>query len=103
VRRAALCSVLSGKFREEKLLVLERLDLEEAKTKRFMAALKTLGVKDALIVLDGRDQILEKSSRNVRGIQVIECEGLNVHDILRHEYLVFLRSSLEKVERKLRP
>jgi len=92
VRRAALCSVLSGKFREEKLLVLERLDLEEAKTKRFMAALKTLG-----------DQILEKSSRNVRGIQVIECEGLNVYDVLRHEYLVFLRSSLEKMERKLRP
>jgi large subunit ribosomal protein L4 len=103
VRRAALCCVLSGKFREEKLLVLEGFVLEEAKTKKFMAALKTLRVKDALIVIEGRDPALEKSSRNIPGIQVIECEGLNVHDVLRHEYLVFLRSSLEKVERKLRP
>ena len=103
VRRAALCCVLSGKFREEKLLVLEGFVLEEAKTKKFTAVLKTLRVKDALIVIEGRDSLLEKSSRNIPGIQVIECEGLNVHDVLRHEYLVFLRSSLEKVERKLRP
>ncbi len=103
VRRSALCSVLSNKFREEKLLVLEGLALPQAKTKEFIEALKTLRVQNALIVIDGRDQTLERSSRNIPGIQVIECEGLNVHDVLRHEYLVFLRSSLEKVERKLRP
>jgi large subunit ribosomal protein L4 len=103
VRRAALCSVLSNKFREEKLLVLEGLILEEAKTKPFMAALKMLQIQDALIVVEDCDQKLEKSARNIPGIQVIECEGLNVHDVLRHEYLIFLRSSLEKVERKLRP
>ncbi len=103
VRRAALCSVLSDKFREEKLLVLEGLGVTEAKTKQFHSALKTLQVQNALIVVEGRDLTLEKSSRNIPGIQVIECEGLNVHDILRHEYLIFLRSSLEKVERKLRP
>ncbi len=103
VRRAALCSVLSDKFREEKLLVLEGLGLAEAKTKPFQSALKTLQVQNALIVIEDPDPTLEKSSRNIPGIQVIECEGLNVHDILRHEYLIFLRSSLEKVERKLRP
>ena len=103
VRRAALCSVLSDKFREEKLLVLEGLGLTEAKTKPFQSALKTLQVQSALIVIEGPDPTLEKSARNIPGIQVIECEGLNVHDILRHEYLIFLRSSLEKVERKLRP
>lgn len=103
VRRAALCSALSGKFREEKLLVLEGLGLTEAKTKQFQLALKTLQVENALIVIEGPDPTLEKSSRNIPGIQVIACEGLNVHDILRHEYLIFLRSSLERVERKLRP
>jgi len=95
--------VLSDKFREEKLLVLEGLGLTEPKTKPFQSALKTLQVQSALIVIEGPDPTLEKSSRNIPGIQVIECEGLNVHDILRHEYLIFLRSSLEKVERKLRP
>ncbi|MDI6753429.1 MAG: 50S ribosomal protein L4 [Thermodesulfobacteriota bacterium] len=103
VRRAALRSAVSDKFREEKLLVLERWELEEAKTKRFLATLKTLGIHNALIVTDGRDEKLEKSARNVPRIQVIECEGLNVYDILRHEHLIFLRSSLERMERKLRP
>jgi large subunit ribosomal protein L4 len=103
VRQAALRSVLSSKFRENKLLVLDRLDLPEAKTKSFLAVLKNLGVSNALIVIDGPDEILEKSAMNVPGVQVARCEGLNVHDLLRHEHVVFLRSSLERVERNLRP
>jgi large subunit ribosomal protein L4 len=103
VRQAALRSVLSSKYRENKLLVLDRLDLPEAKTRSFLAVLKALGVSNALIVIDGPDQVLEKSALNIPGIQVARCEGLNVHDLLRHENVVFLRSSLEKVERNLRP
>jgi len=103
VRQAALRSVLSSKYRENKLLVLERLDLPEAKTRSFLAVLKVLGISNALIVIDGPDEVLEKSALNIPGIQVTRCEGLNVHDLLRHENVVFLRSSLEKVERNLRP
>ena len=103
VRQAALRSVLSSKFRENKLLVLDRLDLPEAKTKSFLAVLKTLGISNALIVVDGPNEVLEKSALNIPGIQLARCEGLNVHDLLRYENVVFLRSSLEKVERNLRP
>jgi large subunit ribosomal protein L4 len=103
VRQAALRSVLSSKFRENKLLVLDRLDLPEAKTKSFMMVLKTLGISNALIVVDGPNEVLEKSALNIPGIQLARCEGLNVYDLLRYENVVFLRSSLEKVERNLRP
>jgi large subunit ribosomal protein L4 len=103
VRQAALRSVLSSKYRENKLLVLDRLDLPEAKTRSFLAVLKALGISNALIVIDGPHEVLEKSALNIPGIQVARCEGLNVHDLLRHENVVFLRSSLEKVERNLRP
>jgi large subunit ribosomal protein L4 len=103
VRSAALRSVLSSKYREEKLLVLDRFELPEAKTKSLMTALKILGVSNALIITDGPDEILEKSALNIPGVQVTRCEGLNVHDLLRHDHVVFLRSSLEKVERNLRP
>ena len=103
VRQAALRSALSSKNREQKLLVLERLDLEEAKTNRFTGVLKTLGIQSALIIIDGPEEALEKAARNVPQVQVARCEGLNVHDILRHEYIVFLRSSLERLERNLRP
>ena len=103
VRQAALRTVLSSKFRENKLLVLDRLELPEAKTRTLRAVLKTLGIVSALIVIDGPDQVLERSAQNIPGIQVARCEGLNVHDLLRYENTVFLRSSLEKVERNLRP
>ncbi len=102
VRQAALCSVLSQKFRENRLLVLDRLDLPEGKTKRFAETLKSLAIDSALIVIEGVQPGLEKAARNVPRIQVTPCEGLNVHDILRHEHVVFLRSSLEKMERNLR-
>jgi len=103
VRSAALRSVLSSKYREQKLLVLDRFELPEAKTKSLMAALRILGVSNALIITDGPDQILEKSALNIPGVQVTRCEGLNVHDLLRHDHVVFLRSSLERLERNLRP
>jgi large subunit ribosomal protein L4 len=93
---------VASKYREEKLLVLDRFGLEEVRTRRFQEVLKSLGVTSALIVIDGPDEILEKSARNVPGVQVMQCQGLNVHDILRYEHLVFLRSSLEKVERNFK-
>jgi large subunit ribosomal protein L4 len=102
VREAGLIAALSSKFREEKLVVLDRFGLEGIRTRRFQEALKTLGISSALIVIDGPDETLEKSARNVPGVQILQVQGLNVHDILRHEHLVFLRSSLEKVERNFK-
>jgi len=103
VRQAALRTVLSSKYRENKLLVLDRLELPEAKTRSLRAVLKTLGIASALIIIDGPNEALEKSALNIPGIQVARCEGLNVYDLLRYENAIFLRSSLEKVERNLRP
>lgn len=102
VRRAALCTALSSKYREEKLLVLDQFNLGEIRTRRFREVLRTLGVTNALIIIDGPDPVLEKSARNLQGVQVMSYQGLNVHDILRHDHLIFLRSSLEKLERNLR-
>jgi large subunit ribosomal protein L4 len=96
-----LIAALSSKYREEKLVVLDRFGLDGIRTRRFREVLKNLGISSALIVIDGRDEILEKSARNIPRVQVLQVPGLNVHDILRHEHLIFLRSSLEKVERNL--
>lgn len=102
VREAGLISALSSKYQEEKLVVLDRFGLEGIRTRPFQQALKKLGIVSALIVIDEPDEALEKSARNVPGVQVLQVQGLNVHDILRHEHLVFLRSSLERVERNFK-
>ncbi len=101
VREAGLISALSSKYQEERLVVLDRFGLEGIRTRPFQEALKKLGISNALIVIDEPDEVLEKSARNIPGVQVLKVRGLNVHDILRHEHLVFVRSSLEKVERNI--
>ncbi len=102
VREGGLVAALSSKFKEEKLVVVDGFKLEGIRTRRFQEALKSLGISSALIVIDGPDDVLEKSARNVPRVQVQQVQGLNVHDIMRHEHLVFLRSSLEKVERNFK-
>jgi large subunit ribosomal protein L4 len=103
VRQAALRSALAAKLREEKFLVLDSFDLGEIRTKKFVEILDQLGISSALIVIEGPNEMLEKSARNVPRVLVMRWEGLNVHDILRFEHLIFLRSSLEKLERTLQP
>lgn len=103
VKQAALRSVIAYKFREDKLLVIDNWQLEEAKTKKVVNILNGLGVKNALIVTAGKDEKLQKSANNIPGVQVSELSGLNVHNILRHEHLIFSPASLQELARRLHP
>jgi large subunit ribosomal protein L4 len=101
VRRLALKMALSTKFQENNLVVLDRLELDQIKTKRFLEVVNALKVKNALIITNKKDEKLEFSSRNVPDVKVMRCEGLNVYDILKYENLVLLESSISDIERRL--
>ncbi len=98
VRRAALRAALSLKRQEEKLILLNGFPLEGFKTRQVLEVLRRFQVQDALIVTDGSDPYLERSARNIPGIDVLRYEGLNVYDILNHEHLILLRPAVEKIE-----
>jgi len=102
VRKAALKSALSLKAKEDKLLILDALKLSEIKTKRFKEILDTLGIKKALFVIEGADEIVKKSARNIPDIKVLRAEGLNVFDVLKFDNLVITRAAAEKIEERLR-
>lgn len=101
VRKLALKMALSAKLRENELIVLDRLELEQIKTKRFLEVLNALKIKNALIVTDKKNENLELSSRNVPEVKVLRYEGLNVYDILKYKNLILLESSIEGIERRL--
>jgi len=103
VRKAALRSALSLRYKEGKLTILDGFDLGQIKTKLFVEAMEKLGLKGekVLIVTDGKDEILEKSARNVPWAKVLRCEGLNVYDVLNYRHLLILRSALPKIEERL--
>lgn len=98
VRKAALCSALSMKLKEEKILVLRGFSLSEIKTKAFKAVLGRFGLGTALFVLDEQNPVLEKSSRNLKDVKMMRAEGINVYDILKYDTLVLMEPSVKMIE-----
>jgi len=101
VRRAALKIVLTSKRQDNRLLVLDALELAGAKTKLMSAAMKGLGLKEALVVTPGPDETLERSARNLPDCRILRVAGLNCYDLLKHANLVILKDSLPGIEARL--
>jgi large subunit ribosomal protein L4 len=98
VKRATLRAALSLKRQEGKLILLKDFSLEGFKTRKVLEVLRRFQVQDALIITDEKNSFLERSARNIPGIEVLRYEGLNVYNILNHEHLILLRPTVEKIE-----
>jgi large subunit ribosomal protein L4 len=100
VRALGLKMALSTKARDGKLIVMENLDLSEAKTKALKEQLAKLGLGKTALVIDG-DALnvgFAKASSNLCEIDLLPAVGANVYDILKHETLVLTRAAVEKLE-----
>jgi large subunit ribosomal protein L4 len=100
-RREALLSALSLKNRESKIIVVDKFELEEAKTKLMVKALAELKVASALIVLAQADDRIERAARNLPKTKVLRAEGLNVYDLVRYEHLILTAGALKLLEERL--
>ena len=98
VKEAALRAALSLKRQEGKLIVLDGFPLEGFKTQKVLEVLKKFQVENALIVTDEKNPLLERSARNIPGLQVLRHIGLNVYDILNHEHLILLRPVVQRIQ-----
>lgn len=103
VRRLALKMALSNRVAAGHCYVVSDFGLEDQpKTKRFLEFLKRFGTQNALVVVPERDRVAELSARNLPQVKVLAVEGLNVYDILKHEYLILKQDALSKIEERLR-
>jgi large subunit ribosomal protein L4 len=100
-RREALLSALSLKNREGKIIVVDKFELDEIKTKLMVKALAELKVDSALVVIPQSDVKIERSARNLPKIKVLRVEGLNVYDLLRYEHLILTEGALKRLEERL--
>jgi len=103
-RRAALRAAVGARHSTGKLLVVDGLQLPEAKTKRMVECLHGLGLEgeSVLVVLAHPDDAVQRAARNLPGVKVLLAGGLNVYDVLRHAALVMTREALECVVARLR-
>src|SRR5690349_12435133 len=88
VRVAALKSALSLFAKEDRLIVVDSLDLPEIKTKALLGALGALKAEKKALVCDvATNDKLVRSIRNAAAHQFLPPEGVNVYDLLRHDHL----------------
>lgn len=101
VRKIALKMALTSKFNENQLLVIDKFELDQVKTKKFLELANNLNLENVLIVTEEQNKKLELSSRNIPDVKVLRQEGLNVYDILKYKNLVLLESSIKGIEGRL--
>jgi len=94
---AALRSALSAKAIEEKIILVNDLSLPAPKTKEFLKVASALGLRDALIVIDGEPENLALGVRNLKAFKVLPAKALNVYDILSYDQLVITGAALDKI------
>lgn len=101
--RGALRSALSDRVKSARVLVVDEWKLSQIKTKTMAELLaKKLGVKKVLVV-DEQNLTLEASARNIPHVRVLRTEGLNVYDVVKHEWLVMTKRAVQAVEKRLAP
>ena len=98
-RRLAIKSVLSSKVLENSLVVVDKMDLKEIKTKTMVKALADLKVTEsALIVLPEKNETVQKSARNIENVKTSLVNTINVYDLLKYKKLVVTVDTVKKIE-----
>ena len=81
------------------LVVVDKFDLKEIKTKQMAVAMKNLKVEDkALIMLPTGDEKVQKSARNLEGVRTTSVSTINVYDLLKYKKLVLTVDTVKKLE-----
>lgn len=97
-KRAALKSVLTSRVQDNKLIVLDELKFDAIKTKDFKKVMDNLKVEKAMVVIDGQDENVILSARNLPTVNTAVAENINVYDILKGDTLVLTKDAVAKIE-----
>ena len=98
-RRLAIKSVLSSKVLENSLVVVDKMDLKEIKTKTMVKALADLKVTEsALILLPEKNETVQKSARNIENVKTSLVNTINVYDLLKYKKIVVTVDTVKKIE-----
>lgn len=98
MRQLALKSVLTSKVQEGKLIVVDKLELNEIKTKEMVKVLNNLKAEKALIMLNDKNLNVQASARNITNVKTTLVSTMNVFDLLKYDNLVVTEDAVKKLE-----
>ena len=98
IRRLAMKSAFSSKLADSKIVVVDALDFDTMKTKNMVEFMKAIKVSDsALVVLGGKNENVEKASRNIPTVKTAFVNTINVFDILKYDSFIMTKEAAEKI------
>ena len=98
-RRLAIKSVLSSRLQEEQLIVVDKVEFKEIKTKQMVKALENLKVNEkALMILPEQNKNVYMSARNIEGVKTITVNTINIFDLLKYTKLILPVETVKKLE-----
>lgn len=99
--RAAIRSIISELCRQECLLVVDKINISDHKTKSLQIELDKLKLQHALIITDEVSRDLYLASRNIPNINVSDVSGINPYDLLSYEKILMTEAAIKKLEEQL--
>ena len=98
-KRLAIRSLLSDKVTNKNLVVVDKFDFKEIKTKQMADAMEKLKVTGkALVMVADKDEVVQKSARNLENVRTCSVSTINVYDLLKYEKLVLTVDTVKKLE-----
>jgi large subunit ribosomal protein L4 len=98
-KRAALVDALASKVADNKLIVLDSLQVAEPKTKLVATMLETLGVQgNAVLLIKDENKNLNLAARNIPSLKVLRMQNINVYDLLKYQYLITTQDALNAMQ-----
>ena len=97
-RRAALKSALTSRVEEKKFIVVDEINFDEIKTKKFQDVLNNLSVSKALVVLEDGNKNAELSARNIAYVKTAKTNTINVYDILKYNTVIATKAAVQAIE-----
>jgi large subunit ribosomal protein L4 len=101
-KRNALKSALAMKFAEKQLMVLDRLEFKEPKTKEGVNFLKKLNIESALVIDNQENRNVFLSLRNIPKVKAVDSSQVNIYDVLNYKLLVFSQKAFESLMERLK-
>jgi large subunit ribosomal protein L4 len=99
--RGALRSALSDRVKAARVIVLDKLTFAKPRTADAEKVIKETFKLDKVLVIATADQNVELSMRNLKGVRMLRTEGLNVYDILKHDWLMMTQDAVKAIEARL--
>lgn len=98
MKKAALISALSSKIEDKNVIGLSGAEKATGKTKEVSGLVKHLKLTTALIVTGDKMDNIARASRNIPGLTILPANQLNAYEVLRHQFLIISKESLEKLK-----